>query len=440
MSFRNRGSMRVLGSGFRVQRQGGRRASPCSLLRAPRSSRRGVLLLVVLSLLVLFMLVGTAFLMSSNQYRNASTASAKNDRLGSPPTKLLDGALMKVLRDTGEPDSAIRYHSLLRDLYGSDGFEAVVYSPTTMNLSTTAGQVTRYAAATAGTPAAQLGPTQGQLIDVYVRELAFRAVDPLEKALNSAAIAPTLPDARHILKLEPSVNGVPEMYNMPRTKGYFNGCLLTITAGPAAGQSTRIVDFEEIDLEPISNPPAGVDPIDGIDPKATSTATTPFQNKPTTRMFRFRVMAFPRADGSPLQIDQTAVRSPEVSDLVGATFIVNGRPFNGTGAGFNELATAGGPRLTAVETVGIVPDSATPKTKWLYPEIALTPNARYFFASDPLNDPTANSNKDVWGARYLNPATGTYDPLNPMILVHRRDRQSPAAVEVPNLRRPGRRR
>ena len=88
-----------------------------------------MLLLVVLSLLVLFMLIGTAFMMSSNQYRTASQASAKLNRVGSPPTKLLDRALMQVLRDTGNPNSAIRYHSLLRDLDGSEGFEAVVYSP-----------------------------------------------------------------------------------------------------------------------------------------------------------------------------------------------------------------------------------------------------------------------------------------------------------------------
>ncbi len=38
---------------------------------------------------------------------------------------------------------------------------------------------------------------------------------------------------RNIIKLERSPLGLPEMYNMPLTKGYFNGCLLTITNGPA---------------------------------------------------------------------------------------------------------------------------------------------------------------------------------------------------------------
>ena len=36
---------------------------------------------------------------------------------------------MQVLRDTNNPQSVVRYHSLLRDMYGSEGFEGVVYSP-----------------------------------------------------------------------------------------------------------------------------------------------------------------------------------------------------------------------------------------------------------------------------------------------------------------------
>ncbi len=136
-----------------------------------------MLLLVVLSLLVLFMLIGTAFLMSSNQYRRGATAAAKLDRLGTPPTKLLDRALMQVLCDTGNPRSVVRYHSLLRDLYGSEGFEAEVYrrgqlarpaNPPLVN------QVTRFAEAATALPADRLGPTQGQFIDIYVQSADLR--------------------------------------------------------------------------------------------------------------------------------------------------------------------------------------------------------------------------------------------------------------------------
>ena len=98
---------------------------------------------------------------------------------------------------------------------------------------------------------------------------------------------------------------------MPLTKGYFNGQLLTITSGPAAGQTTRILDYDVV-----TNP----DGTNYIDQK----------NAGYTRVFRFRVMAFQRTDGGPLHIDQTATRSPEIMELAGQTFMVNGRAYSGT--------------------------------------------------------------------------------------------------------------
>src|SRR6478672_486018 len=50
--------------------------------RTPRASRDGVLLLVVLSMLVLFMLIGTAFLMSSSQEQKTAKNLSKVDRVG----------------------------------------------------------------------------------------------------------------------------------------------------------------------------------------------------------------------------------------------------------------------------------------------------------------------------------------------------------------------
>ena len=130
--------------GSRVERRRSRARSsdaPCSLLRAaraghpqpraprPQPPRNGVLILVVLSMLVLFMLIGTAYLMSSSQTRTQSKDAAKHDQHGNYATKLLDRAFLQVLRDTDNPYSVVRYHSLLRDLYGTDGFQGVVYAP-----------------------------------------------------------------------------------------------------------------------------------------------------------------------------------------------------------------------------------------------------------------------------------------------------------------------
>ena len=93
--------------------------------------RRGVIMLVVLSMLVLFMLVGTTFLITSSQYRQASRIIESQGRNTLQPEDLLERALMQLLRDTGNRYSAARTHSLLRDTYGVDGFTGRVVARAT---------------------------------------------------------------------------------------------------------------------------------------------------------------------------------------------------------------------------------------------------------------------------------------------------------------------
>lgn len=324
-------------------------------------SRRGVLLLVVLSMLVLFMLIGTAFLMTSSATNDKAKIEAKVARLDKSATKRIEGALMKVVRDTDDPNSTIRYHSLLRDLYGTDGFQAVIYSPMTVDLTTSAGQLTRYAGADATTGV--LGPTQGQFVDLYVGQTIPNASDTL--------------NLQNVIKLDRNGLGQPQLQLLPQTKGYYNGCLLTITSGPAVGQSTRILEYEFI-------------PPEFIIGSGTSARTV--------RIFRFRVMNFPLSSGGALvaraQLPTTDPRTspinqrgPELVDLVlenrnsaatvvsrgGQSILVNGRPFSGTGVGYNPLAIAGRSRLNAVQTEPLF-GTAT----YIGEEVALTPNSRYF--------------------------------------------------------------
>jgi hypothetical protein len=84
--------------------------------------RRGVVILVVLSLLVLFTLLVVTYAIVSGQYRRAAEAFARQELLGVQPQKDLDRAFYQILRDTPQRTSAVRYHSLLRDYYGEDGF------------------------------------------------------------------------------------------------------------------------------------------------------------------------------------------------------------------------------------------------------------------------------------------------------------------------------
>ncbi len=97
--------------------------------RVSRRDRRGVLLMVVLSMLALFLLLGTAFLVSSQFYATSGKEAAKMGRTTNNSGDLLERAMLQVLRDTNNPNSAIRYHSLLRDVYGSDGFVGRVFFP-----------------------------------------------------------------------------------------------------------------------------------------------------------------------------------------------------------------------------------------------------------------------------------------------------------------------
>src|SRR5690606_31496621 len=123
--------------------------------------------------------------------------------------RLLDRALLAVLRDTENPASAVRTHSLLRDMYGTDGAQAVIYSPPALGfaIETGVGQATRFAGADGTT--GPLGQTLGQFVDIYVGAVVPQAGDAI--------------DLRHVLKLERDVLGQPQLHTLPLTSGYYNG-------------------------------------------------------------------------------------------------------------------------------------------------------------------------------------------------------------------------
>ena len=92
--------------------------------------RRGMLLLMVLSLLTLFLLMGTTFLVLATRARNSARAfmTATSDIDASPavPRAVLDEALLMLLRGCQEdaPNDGIDPipgESLLGDMYGADG-------------------------------------------------------------------------------------------------------------------------------------------------------------------------------------------------------------------------------------------------------------------------------------------------------------------------------
>src|SRR3954463_16722437 len=84
-----------------------------------RGQRRGVVLVLILGMLGLLALVGVTFATFSGQARihARNFAQAQN---WPDSSEMMDFALAQLIDDTDSPQSAIRGHSLKRDMYGND--------------------------------------------------------------------------------------------------------------------------------------------------------------------------------------------------------------------------------------------------------------------------------------------------------------------------------
>lgn len=254
-----------------------------NLFRNPQSAirtgqdRRGILLLVVLSLLVLFLLVGTSYVVSSNQYRRANKSLAKPDEPAKSPlqhTDLVEEVVNQLVRDTTNANSALRYHSLLRDLYGEDGLEI---GPTSSNGLRFADLTNRGAydftfsnIVLSGGDHPALSGTQldNEMLNKTGNQFFWAAViDPNNRTLS-------------------------------RQDNYYNGRVFTLMDGPATGRSARVLRYHYDELG------QGLFYLTFID---SDRHFTSFE----------------------LDILQTHVA------------VLNGQPFNGTGVGYNPGVTTG---------------------------------------------------------------------------------------------------
>jgi hypothetical protein len=91
---------------------------PLTTRGVPRRAPRGVLLLVVLSLLVLFTLIGVTFVLVASQSRRATRADSRHEQYGDNPQRVLDAVFGQIVRDTTNVRSSLQGHSLLADMYG----------------------------------------------------------------------------------------------------------------------------------------------------------------------------------------------------------------------------------------------------------------------------------------------------------------------------------
>jgi hypothetical protein len=214
-----------------------------------RREKRGVVLLVVVSILTLFLMVGVTYVLIAGHYHDSSKQNQRAKRYGDEPEREMEEVIGQVLfgtpRGANGPRSVLGPHNLLEDLYGTQ--DAV------------AGQIT------------------------FVNPAPFDA--PPLYPLNGGQCT--------ILRITGTANIIPN---------YFAGRVITFTNGRAAGISTRVMAYF----------PAGAPYPDPMNPGNTLSSGVP----------------------------ELMIESPE-SDLPigvmpsnGDNFIMNGAPFNGTGAGF----------------------------------------------------------------------------------------------------------
>ncbi len=270
-------------------------------------------------MLTLFLLIGTAFIVSSNQYRRANKSYSKFDEqenLRASQEGLLGEVLSQLIRDTNNQNSALRFHSLLRDMYGTEGFIA----PNSANANT-------------------IARTDGQ------RELRLRGREhrrprqrhgwPVHRVHARRQLSRPVGQLLEHERLPTTTNYKP----YSQFDNYYNGLLVTFLNGPAAGHTTRIVGSYRQQL-----------------------GTEPAPTDPTV----IRILNFPAENG------QSITTPAFLTQLNGSRILINGRPFNGTGVGYDSQATAAraGSSLRVVPRTAVHITVATP--------IALMPNAAFF--------------------------------------------------------------
>ena len=228
--------------------------------RKEKEKKTGVVLLVVVSLLALFVLIGVTYVLVASQYRRSATMDARTKLLHIDPQKHLDRAMYQLVRDTYNTGSVLQGHGLLRDMYGDE---------------VEGGIVSAFRYLPGNTP-------QSQILEVDCT--LYRQAD-----LNGDSIYETPLDR-------------------PFPRDYFNGRVFTFLEGNPKNLSTRVIDYFPVNLVPGS-------------PNAGPTGN-PLPCTPTQVLGTFRLL---------LPESEWTISPPPTA---GGRFIVNGRPFNGTGFGY----------------------------------------------------------------------------------------------------------
>ncbi len=173
--------------------------------------RRGVLLLVVLTVLVLFVMLTITYVIVATKERVATRAALRVDQSGDPPNQVLDSLAMTFFRGSNDVHNPMGTWDLLGGIYGNVSFRGAVGS--------------------------QYGPLNGSgsTLPAKLRNLNsggqfyFIGIDPDPSSTTN-------PKATNVL-----TNNGTTRSSFNYGGNYYKGCVLTMLSGPCAGCSTRIV-------------------------------------------------------------------------------------------------------------------------------------------------------------------------------------------------------
>jgi hypothetical protein len=355
-------------------------------LSTRRLPRRGVLLLVVLSTLVLFLLVGTAFVITAKQTEQAAKASSRAANKFSTETAqadLLDEVVRQMVRDTDNAHSALRFHSLLADMYGNDGWTATIES-------------VQWANPTVQYRLEQSPSNGGRLSGVEINPGGVTAGQLVRFAISPGT-------QQDLYGNDADANDGPNdlPFLLSAIEDAYAGQTVTIL-GPGEQASARGATVRIMGYSP-----------------------------PTSAMPAYlTVLAFPLANGESLASIDNGTNGQgrtKLDALDGSRILVTGRPFNGTGAGLDPNVYTNGqaivPRLIAGEQIsGVSWSYQLPSTVWpngtyvTAPPLALLPNATTF---DPAK--VIEADPPQLGAPSPPPAV-PYFPLSPLGIFDRNGR------------------
>ncbi|MCI0358192.1 MAG: hypothetical protein L0211_06900, partial [Planctomycetaceae bacterium] len=192
--------------------------------------KRGVILLIVVSLLTMLVLIGVTFVLFANRSQQNSNVANRREEYREPPDKMFEQVVWQLLYDT-MARSALRGQSLLQDLYGPDH----VYDDPSSE-----------------TPQNALDDTQIALVNGAMWGGQGFAFQVRPETLQSFPAMPPLGPG----PLSPLID-------------YYAGRLLTFRDGPAQGFTYRILQYDptanngpqfviEVDQplnQPVPNPP-----------------------------------------------------------------------------------------------------------------------------------------------------------------------------------------